>query len=73
MQCGIAQKFGCTEFFLQVKPDFFGAGIAGTGPVFAGFGFLFGHGLVKAFGIDFDVFAPQRILRQVKRETVSIV
>ena len=69
----VAQKFGRTEFVLKFKPDFVGAGISGTCPVSAGFGTLFFHGLVKAAGIDADIFGLEGVLRQVKRKSVSIV
>ena len=69
----VAQKFGRTEFVLKFKPDFVGACISGTCPVSAGFGTLFFHGLVKAAGIDADIFGLEGVLRQVKRKSVSIV
>ena len=69
----IAQKFGRAVLFGNIEPNRGICRLARACPSGARLGLLFGHGGIKAVGINSAALFAQRILGQIKRETKCII
>ena len=69
----VAEELGRAELVAQREPHRLRGGVARARPVLAGLGALALHGGLERCGVDADIAAAQRILRQVEREAVGVV